>query len=603
IEKMGLLKIDFLGLITLDILVETAASVRRAEGVEIDLEHVPLDDEKTYALFREGKTGCVFQFDSSGMRDLLRRARPTVFSDLAALNALYRPGALDAGTVEDYVRRRNGTAKITYPLPELEDILADTLGILVYQEQVMLIAQRVAGYSLAEADLLRKAIGKKKKEVMQAEADKFIRRAVEAKTPKRKAEEIWALIEPFARYGFNKSHAVAYALLAYQTAFLKSHWPVHFMAACLTASIGSTDEIVRVMGESAIAGVPVRPPDINESERTFAASNDAIRFGLAAVRGVGDGAAQAILEERRSRPFASFTDFLMRIDARLVNRRAVEALIHAGAFDGFGRNRRSLAEAYEDVSAVAGRRRQDRENGQSELFGGAAGEGPAADTFPESAPYALEELLSREKEALGFYVTGHPLAKFSEEIERFAETKVDRLAEWTEKAVRVAGVVTALKKQKIKKGVNAGKIMAKFLLEDTTGTVPVAVFSALYEKSGHLLEDDRPVLLTAIVREGGGSIELNVQEISPLDGLKDRRARALEIRLDLTLADENVLDRVHEKLRAHPGPVPVSLRLIRPGEFEATVKTNGTLSVAPSPMLTEEIRLLAGERAVRYVYD
>ena len=603
VEKMGLLKIDFLGLITLDILIEAVASIRKAEGVEIDLEHLPLNDEKTYELFREGKTGCVFQFDSSGMRDLLRRARPAVFTDLAALNALYRPGALDAGTVEDYVRRRNGTAKITYPLPELKDVLDDTLGILVYQEQVMLIAQRVAGYSLAEADLLRKAIGKKKKEVMQAEAEKFIRRAVEAKTPKKKAEEIWGLIEPFARYGFNKSHAVAYALLAYQTAYLKAHHPIHFMAACLTAAIGSTDEIVRVMGECAIAGVAVLPPDINESERTFAAARGAIRFGLAAVRGVGDAAAHAILDERGRRAFASFSDFLFRIDAKLVNRRAVEALVHAGAFDSLGRNRRSLVEAYEDVSSRAARRRQDRENGQTDLFGATSDDAAVVDDFPEGPSYALEEKLSLEKESLGFYVTGHPLAKFSEEVDRFAEAKVDGLGEWIEKLVKVAGVITGLKKQKIKKGVNAGKIMAKFLLEDTTGTIPVAVFSALYEKSGHLLEDDRPVLLTALVREGGGSVELNAQEIVPLDGLKDRRARSIEIRLDLTLADENVLSLVHEKLRAHPGPVPVSLRLVRPGEFEATVRTNGTLSVALSPMLTDAIRSLAGERAVRYVYD
>jgi DNA polymerase-3 subunit alpha len=603
VEKMGLLKIDFLGLITLDILIETVSSVRRGEGVEIDLEHLPLNDEKTYELFREGKTGCVFQFDSSGMRDLLRRARPSVFTDLAALNALYRPGALDAGTVEDYVRRRNGTAKITYPLPELKDVLEDTLGILVYQEQVMLIAQRVAGYSLAEADLLRKAIGKKKKEVMQAEAEKFVRGAVEARTPRRKAEEIWSLIEPFARYGFNKSHAVAYALLAYQTAYLKAHYPVHFMAACLTSSIGSTDEIVRVMGECAIAGVPVLPPDINESQRTFAATRQAIRFGLAAVRGVGDAAAQAILEDRARRPFSSFTDFLYRIDAHLVNRRAVEALVHAGAFDSFGRHRRCLVEAYEEVSARASRRRQDRENGQSDLFGASTGEGPATDDFSDVAPYGLEEKLSLEKESLGFYVTGHPLAKFAEEVEQFAETKVDRVAEWVDKSVRIAGVITGLKKQKIKKGVNAGKFMAKFLLEDTTGTVPVAVFSALFEKSGHQLEDDRPILLSALVREGGGRGDLNAQDVVPLAGLKDRRARAIEIRLDLPLADESVLSLVHEKLKAHPGPVPVSLRLVRPGEFEATVKTNGTLSVALSPMLTDAIRSLAGERAVRYVYD
>jgi DNA polymerase-3 subunit alpha len=603
VEKMGLLKIDFLGLITLDILDDAVDSLKRSEGAEIDLHRLPLNDEKTFELFREGRTGCVFQFDSSGMRDLLRRARPRVFTDLAALNALYRPGALDAGTVEDYVRRRNGTARITYPLPELKEILDETLGILVYQEQVMLIAQKVAGYSLAEADLLRKAIGKKKREVMQAEAEKFIRRCVEAKTPKKKAEEIWGLIEPFARYGFNKSHAVAYALLAYQTAYLKAHQPVHFMAACLTASIGSTDEIVRVMGECAQAGVPVLPPDINESQRTFAAAGPAIRFGLAAVRGVGEGAAQAILDERTRRKFASYTDFLHRVDSHLVNRRAVDALIHAGAFDSFGRERSSLADAYEEIAAQAARRRQEEADGQTSLFGGASGEEPPRDEFSDTEPYALDEKLRREKESLGFYVTGHPLAKFAEEIERFAESKVSELVECIDKTVKVAGVVTGLKKQKIKKGVNAGKLMAKFLLEDTTGTVPVAVFSAMFEKLGPLLEDDLPVLVTALVREGGDRVELNAQEIVPLSGLKDRRARGIEIRLDLTLADEQILSQVHEKLRAHPGPVPVHLRLIRPGEFEATVKTNGNLSVAPSPALTEELRRVAGERAVRYLYD
>ncbi len=604
VEKMGLLKIDFLGLITLDILGDAVEAIRRTAGAEIDLHRLPLNDEKTYELFREGKTGCVFQFDSSGMRDLLRRAHPQVFTDLAALNALYRPGALDAGTVEDYVRRRNGTARITYPLPELKEILEETLGILVYQEQVMLIAQKVAGYSLAEADLLRKAIGKKKKEVMQAEAEKFLRRAVEARTPKRKAEEIWSLIEPFARYGFNKSHAVAYALLAYQTAYLKAHYPVQFLVACLTAAIGSTDEIVRVMGECGQAGVPVLPPDINESERTFASAGAAIRFGLAAVRGVGEAAAQAILDERARRKFGSYTDFLHRVDSRLANRRAVDALIHAGAFDSLGRERSTLSTAYEEIASRAARRRQEEADGQTSLFasGGSAEESPR-DEFPETEPYSLDEKLRREKESLGFYVTGHPLAKFSEEIERFAEVKIESLGEFLDRTVRVAGVVTGLKKQKIKKGVNAGKFMAKFLLEDTTGTVPVAVFSAMFEKVGSLLEDDQPILLAAQVREGGNAVELNAQEILPLSGLKDRRARGIEIRLDLTLADEEVLSQVHERLRAHPGPVPVSLRLVRPGEFEATVKTNGTLSVAPSPALAEELRRVAGERAVRYLYE
>src|SRR5262252_5357045 len=315
VEKMGLLKIDFLGLITLDILEATVAAVRERLGVEIDLDHVPLDDEPTYELFRSGRTACVFQFDSGGMRDLLRRAKPKVFADLAALNALYRPGALDAGTVEDYVRRRNGTSKVTYPLPEIQEILKETLGILVYQEQVMQIAQRVAGYSLAEADLLRKAIGKKKREIMVAEGEKFIRRAGEHGTPKKKAQELWSLIEPFARYGFNKSHAVAYALVAYKTAFLKAHYPVDFLAATLSAEIGSTDGIVKVIGDCLECGIPVLAPDINESREKFAAAGPAVRFGLAAIKGVGEAAAQAILEERARGRFASFTDFALRLDS------------------------------------------------------------------------------------------------------------------------------------------------------------------------------------------------------------------------------------------------------------------------------------------------
>src|SRR5690349_11783896 len=319
VEKMGLLKIDFLGLITLDVIEATVAAVKERLGIELDMDHLPLDDEPTYELFRSGRTACVFQFDSGGMRDLLRRARPKVFPDLAALNALYRPGALDAGTVEDYVRRRSGS-RVSYPLPELEPILSETLGILVYQEQVMRIAQVVAGYTLAEADLLRKAIGKKKREIMVAEGEKFIRRCIEHGTPKKKAQELWSLIEPFARYGFNKSHAVAYALVAYKTAYLKAHHPLDFLAATLSAEIGSTDGIVKVIGDCQEMGIAVLPPDINESRKEFTAVGDAIRFGLAAVKGVGEQAADAILQERGNGRFSSFTDFAFRMESHLVNR-------------------------------------------------------------------------------------------------------------------------------------------------------------------------------------------------------------------------------------------------------------------------------------------
>jgi len=574
VEKMGLLKIDFLGLITLDILDETLAAIRARTGKSLDLDHVPLDDEETYDLFRSGRTACVFQFDSSGMRDLLRRAKPRVFADLAALNALYRPGALDAGTVEDYVRRRNGTSKVTYPLPEIADILEETLGILVYQEQVMRIASRVAGYSLAEADLLRKAIGKKKREIMLAEGEKFLERAVQHGTPRKKAQELWGLIEPFARYGFNKSHAVAYALVAYKTAFLKAHHPVDFLAATLSAEIGSTDGIVKVIGDCQEMGIPVLPPDINESRKNFAGVGSAIRFGLAAIKGVGEQAAEEILAERRKGPFASFSDLAFRLESRLVNKRTLDALIAAGAFDSLGKNRATLAAASERVVAWAARLREEEELGQSSLFGGGAAEEGrgAADAFPDQPEWSLEERLKGEKEVLGFYVTGHPLTRFADEVARFADTKIADLPARVDKTVKIGGVLVSLKKQKIKKGVNEGKTMLKATLEDTTGSVPVCVFASLFEKVGSWVRADLPVLVTATARESGPSYELTVSEITPLEGLHERWAREMKIRVNLAMADEKVLARLQESLRSHPGTTPVSIRLFRPGEFEATVK-------------------------------
>ncbi len=604
VEKMGLLKIDFLGLITLDIIEATRSAVRERAGVTLDLDHLPLDDEPTYELFRSGRTACVFQFDSGGMRDLLRRARPHAFSDLAALNALYRPGALDAGTVEEYVRRRSGTSKVAYPLPELEPILSETLGILVYQEQVMRIAQVVAGYSLAEADLLRKAIGKKKREIMVAEGEKFIRRSVEHGTPKKKAQELWTLIEPFARYGFNKSHAVAYALLAYKTAYLKAHYPIDFFAANLSAEIGSTDGIVKVLGDCQERGIPVLPPDINESSESFSAVGDSIRFGLAAIKGVGEAAAQAILAERRGRPFASFTDFALRLDSRLVNKRTLDALISAGAFDSLGKNRATLAAASERVLARAARLREEAEQGQSSLFGAspAGQEGSPADDFPLEAEWPLDQKLKGEKDTLGFYVTGHPLTRFTEEIERFAETRVADLAGRVDQSVRTAGVLVSLKKQKIKKGLNEGKSMLKAVIEDTSGSVPVAIFASLYERVQGWVREDLPVLVTGMVREAGGALELTVQEITPLEGIRERRARELAIRVNLAYADESVLARLQERLRSHPGTTPVSIRLVRPGEFEATLKAADSMRIAPSPRLTSEIQALAGEGSVEYVF-
>jgi DNA polymerase-3 subunit alpha len=467
----------------------------------------------------------------------------------------------------------------------------------------MRIAQVVAGYSLAEADLLRKAIGKKKREIMVAEGEKFIRRSTEHGTPKKKAQELWSLIEPFARYGFNKSHAVAYALVAYKTAYLKAHHPIDFFAANLSSEIGSTDGIVKVLGDCQESGIAVLPPDINESATSFAAVGDAIRFGLAAIKGVGEAAAQAILEERRSRPFSSFTDFAMRLDPHLVNKRTLDALIAAGAFDSFGKNRATLAGASERVVARATRIREETELGQSNLFAGsAADEGPPVDDFPEQPDWALDERLKAEKDTLGFYVTGHPLTRFASEIERFAEARIADLAGRVDQPVRIAGVLASLKKQKIKKGLNEGKTMLKAMLEDTSGSVSVCIFASLYEKVQGWVREDLPVLATAIPRESGGALELTVQDLTPLEGIRERRARELAIKINLAYADENVLARLQERLRLHPGTTPVSFRLVRPGEFEATLKAADSMRIKPSPSLTHEIQALAGEGSVEYVF-
>lgn len=468
----------------------------------------------------------------------------------------------------------------------------------------MRIASRIAGYSLAEADLLRKAIGKKKKEIMTAEGEKFLRRCVEHGTPKKKAQELWSLIEPFARYGFNKSHAVAYALVAYKTAYLKAHYPVDFLAATLSAEIGSTDGIVKVIGDCVEMGIPVLPADINESRKDFAAVGSAIRFGLAAIKGVGDAAAEAALAERAKRPFASFTDFANRMESHLVNKRTFDALIAAGAFDSLGRNRATLAGAAERVLGLAQRHREEAARGQSNLFGGGAEEtGPPADSFPDLPEWSLEDRLKGEKEVLGFYVTGHPLTRHAEEIARFGDGKIAELPGRVDQIVRVAGVLTQLKKQKIKKGVNEGKTMLKAVLEDTTGSVPVCIFASLYEKVGGWVAADMPVLVGAMVRESGAAIELTIQDIAPLEGINERRAREIEIRVNLALADEGVLALLRESLASFPGTTPVSIRLVRPGEFEARLKAADSIRVAPSPKLTSEIRALAGEDSVQYVFD
>ena len=616
VDRMGLLKMDFLGLITLTILDDALGFVERKTGVRPDLSTIPLDDAEVFRLFADGRTDGIFQFESSGMRDLLRRVRPDVFEDLAALNALYRPGALDAGTVEIYIERRRGK-KFEYPLPQLEPILKETYGILVYQEQVMLAARAVAGYSPGEADKLRKAIGKKDDALLKAEGDKFMKKAAAAGTPKKKAEELWALILPFGRYGFNKSHSVVYALLAYRTAWMKVHHPVEFLAATLTASSGSSDDVVKYVNTCREMKIAVLPPDVNKSELSFTPDGDSIRFGLGAVKGVGDGSVNSVLDARRGEgPFRSLTDFCSRVDLRLNNRRVIEALVKSGCFDTLGKTRAALLDGLEMAVDVAAAAREAATSNQSLLFD-VPKDAHVEDRFGDKPEMSADEKIRFEKETLGFYITGHPLTRFEDEIRMFGDATCETLHERLDAPVKLVGLVSSIKKNQIKRGQNEGKTMAKAVVEDLTGTVAVTVFASLLERINGWFVPGKAILVTGTVRSsmqiGGGAasgehegesssmpIEVIAREIQPLEGMKEQGARHVVVApSNFDTFDEKSLGEI---LRRFPGSTPVFLEMRRSGQFAAPLKLSSEFWVRPTPEFTASMETLLGPGSVRYGY-
>ncbi|HEX8253846.1 MAG TPA: DNA polymerase III subunit alpha, partial [Thermoanaerobaculia bacterium] len=551
VEKMGLVKMDFLGLRTLTVIDDAIKSAKSVDGVTIDIDAIPLDDPEVFRLFQEGRTKGVFQFESGGMVDLLRKARPTQFEDLAALNALYRPGALDAGMVDEYVKRKNGKA-VKYVVPAMKEVLEETYGVIVYQEQVMQIAQKVAAYSLGQADLLRKAMGKKDAAVMAAERGKFETGAVANGYDKKKANEIFDYIEPFARYGFNKSHSVAYALVAYQTAWLKVHYPRHFMAALMSSEMDRTDAVVKFIGEAKQMGIEVLPPDVNESNMFFTVVGPNIRFGLGAVKGVGESAVESVLEARQKiGRFTSLLGFCEEVDLRACNKKVLEALIKSGSFDFLGMSRRALFEQLDNTADSAQRSKEEKERGQNSLFGMFAAAAPKQSSSSAAPPTikALEwpedERLRYEKETLGFYITGHPLNRYNDELRLFANANTETLWKYVDQQVNIGGIVSQIKKSKIKKGPNEGKMMAKFFLDDQAGSVEVVCFSDLYSKYMRWLENGVAVLVTAMVKDTGGqqagrsaslqSAEQSAQHIDDeYGGHPEQRARisAYELRLE-----------------------------------------------------------------------
>ncbi len=597
VEDLGLLKMDFLGLRTLTVIEDTLQTLR-LQGDELDLDRIPLDDPVTFELFCDGRTNGIFQFESGGMKDLLRRAQPSRFSDLVAFNALYRPGALSVGMVEEYIQRKQGRRKVRYVLPETKPLLEETYGVIAFQEQVMRIAVEVAGFSLGEADILRKAMGKKKPEVMAQQRQKFVDGAVSRGVAAAKAEELWEYIEPFAGYGFNKSHSVAYAMLAYKTAYLKAHHPVAFMAAMLTSEMASKDNVAKYVQECRDMGIEVSPPDVSESNWAFTVTGDAIRFGLGAVKGVGSSGVDALLEARRqSGRFTSLADFARAVDLKALNSKVFDCLIKSGSFDSFGAHRAALAASLDRILDYAQCRQRDADQGQNALFSSEVMPEPQVDTDVPEWPERVR--LSHEKEVLGLYLTGNPLSEFQDQLARLTSHTTLSAREGTEGQVALGGLVTRLRTNKIRQGPNAGRFMARFVLEDLEGTLPAAVFAEAFSRFDKLLEEENVVLVKGVVRDRGSGGELTVEEVQVIEA-EEQPVESLDVRLSGSLPVARMLE-LRDFLVEHQGEVPVQFELDLDGR-KLRVVPEERFRVEVEPELLASLESLVGAGNVRPRY-
>ena len=639
IERMGLLKMDFLGLSTLTLIDDALKEIKRTEGVEVDIDNLPLDDANTFKVFAEAATFGVFQFESSGMRDLLRRAKPSRFDDLIALNALYRPGPLKSGMVDDWVERKQGKREVVYELPELESILSDSYGVIAYQEHVLRIAQAVSGYTLGQADVLRKAMGKKDAAVMAKERQGFVQGAVAKGTSEKKAVKLFEQIEQFAGYGFNKAHATAYALLAYRTAWLKANYPWHFAASLFTIESQNTEKLAMYLGEARERGIPVLPPDINESQLCFTVEpGKGVRFGLTAIKNVGEGAIESLLQVRTAHGrIQSLPALCEHLDLRLFNKRVFESLVKAGALDSIGAADPSLAAltptalrprvmAGIDAACEYGARHQrDLSEGQAQLFGFATGEDTPGDhavtqTLPDVAAWTEAERLAFEKETLGLYWSGHPVDHYAAELKLFGAKSTGELAEapvtearnesWgpggrkpIEADTTVGGIFSTCRQLKTKKGDR----MAVCTLEDAQGGVEVVIFPEAYQRAAALIDVGTMVLVKGKLERDDEAVRLLAAEILPMSTLRERLAREVAIHLKLP-ADRSVFEALGEVLSRHRGDRRVSFDL----EVPADTGTNGSrrarrlrvradvaqIRVRPSAALVADVERVVGPGAV-----
>lgn len=593
LELVGMLKMDFLGLTTLTIISDCLENLKEKTGVTIDWEKIDLSDEPTMQLFGEGKTEAVFQFESSGMQEICRRLKPKELEDLAALNALYRPGPIDGGMIEDFILRHRGEKKVQYLVPEMEDILKNTYGVLVYQEQIMQLAQKLAGYTLGEADMMRRAMGKKKREEMIPHEKKFIGGAVERGIPKAKAEEIFNLMSQFADYGFNRSHSIAYAYLAFQTAYLKAHYPAFFYAAVLSHEADDSAKVYKYANELRSIGLELLPPDVNESDDGFTPSEGAVRFGLSAIKGMGTAAAQSIMEARSGGKFKSIYDFASRVDQAGLNKRSLESLITAGAFDSIKPEGESInAWRAQNFAAIDSAIQfgqnawNDRLRGQSGLFGDTASGSDAEHVLPKVAPWTQGEISKQEKNAIGFYLSVHPLDDYNEMI---SSLRIGKLADIEEikpgMQLMMAGLVSDLQVRWSKKG----NRFCTFRLEDQSSGAKCLMWGDAYSKFSALMENDSKLIVEGKVESADGQdITIIVNDVRSLEDAIAKNARQVVVNIPDDHFEEEYIQDIYSILNNSPGRSELILQL--PMKNYLLELRSGMIRVQGSKKLEQELK-------------
>ncbi|HMO18496.1 MAG TPA: DNA polymerase III subunit alpha, partial [Oligoflexia bacterium] len=617
VEKIGLVKFDFLGLKTLSVIDEalrlidsSGGSSRKKSGANIsggaptsrsiDLNKIPLDDSRTFQLVSQGRTIGVFQLESSGITEMVTRLKPNCFEDLVAILALYRPGPLDAGMVDHYINRKHGREPVRYSHPSLEPILKDTYGIILYQEQIMQIARDMAGYSLAEADMLRRAMGKKKPEEMASQRNFFLQGARKNKIPDHIATEVFDQMETFARYGFNRSHSVAYAMISYQTAYLKAHYPRQFLAALMTFEMSDTDKTLKNLNECQEMKIQIQAPHINNSGLGFSVVGKDVLYGLAAIKNVGEKVVDRIIEERSRGEFSGLLDFCIRLEGSGLNRRMLESLIKAGAFDWTSIPRRELFDHVEDALRIAARIKSKQNSMQRGLFDSQEPEAPSDSMFLPSI--ALSEWpsnvrLTKEREALGLYLSGHPLERYREDLNRLGVSTTSAIKELSDGSiVKIAGVVTFLKLKNTKKGDR----YATCMLEDLMGTIETMVWPDTYREVQELLSSEDPVLVKGRIDANDERCIFIAQEIQALSRIRDESASEAIIKLNSKKVSPDKISDLKKLIQRFKGDCRVTLSVERPEHSEVILSLGANCGVRPSDDLCNEVERLFGENVISF---